>query len=83
VHVYVSFAYFPKFDWLGGSSCMVHSEPVPNPPAFRELVALQPVMNAGKVRNLTEVMAEIDPVRNNIPFEFALVNIKQSYCTPA
>jgi hypothetical protein len=60
LHLYMSFAYFPQFDSLAGSSCVVHSEPVANPPAFSELDTLKATVDMTKVRNLTELMKDID-----------------------
>lgn len=60
MHLYMSFAYMPTIDSLSGSSCMVHPEPVANPPAFKEFDGLTPTIDGRKVRNLTDLMAEID-----------------------
>jgi hypothetical protein len=60
MHLYMSFALMPQVDWLAGSSCVVHSEPVANPPAFKEFDVLTPTKGGNKVQNLTNLMAEID-----------------------
>jgi hypothetical protein len=60
MHLYMSFAYMPKIDLLAGSSCLVHTEAVANPPAFAEFESLTPANDGTKVRNLTELMVEID-----------------------
>ena len=63
MHLYISFAYMPRYDWLGGSSCMIHSEPIANPPEFKDFETLTPAIDGRSIRNLTHLMAEIDPVR--------------------
>lgn len=60
MHLYMSVAYMPKIDLLAGGSCLVHTEPVANPPAFEEMATLKAVSDATKVRNLTDLMVEID-----------------------
>lgn len=60
MHLYMTFAYLPQFDFLAGGSCMVHSEPVANPPAFEEFNVLTPTTDGRKVRNLTDLIPEID-----------------------
>lgn len=60
MHLYMSFAYMPQIDSLAGSSCLVHPEPVPNPPAFKEFDGLTATMDMTKIRNLTDIIKEVD-----------------------
>jgi hypothetical protein len=60
MHLYMSFAYMSPIDLLAGGSCMVHTEPVANPPAFADFESLTSVQDQRKVRNLTDLMEEID-----------------------
>ena len=60
MHLYMSFAYMPTIDFLAGSSCMVHFEPIANPPAFADFESLKSVQDGRKVRNLTDLVEEID-----------------------
>ena len=60
MHLYMSFAYMPKIDSLAGSSCLVHSEPVAYPPAFRDFDDLTATLDMMKVRNMTDLIKEID-----------------------
>jgi hypothetical protein len=60
MHIYMSFAYLHWLDMLVGSSCMIHSEPVANPPAFKDFAALTAACDRRAIRNLTSIMADID-----------------------
>jgi hypothetical protein len=60
MHLYMSVAYMTKIDLMAGGACLVHTEPVANPPAFAEFESLKAVSYATKVRNLTDLMVEID-----------------------
>ena len=62
MHLYATFAYMPQFDFLGGATCMIHSKPNAHPPEFKDFEAVKPAVDGGKIRNLTHLMAEIDPV---------------------
>jgi len=58
---YIALCYWPKWDVLGASMLQVHSEPVANPPAFKDLETLgAPVYSSAGVRNLTDVVRELD-----------------------
>jgi hypothetical protein len=80
--IYASFAYMPQFDWLGGSVCMVHHEPINNPPAFKDFDAVA-ATKGGKIRNLTNLMAEIDPVSRALPCSTSELATFQSRMAPA
>lgn len=59
LHLYMSFGYLPRAGVLMGSSCVVHSQPVVNPPEFQELGTINYAYSSVKVDNLTSIGRDV------------------------
>jgi len=58
---YMAICSWPRLDVIGASVLQVHSKPIENPPAFKDLQDLGPAIYAtAKIRNLTDIVKEID-----------------------
>jgi hypothetical protein len=58
---YMSICFWPRVDVIGASILQVHSEPVENPPAFKEVRDLGPaIYGTAKIQNLSDIVKELD-----------------------
>lgn len=55
LHLFMSFGYLPREGVLIGCSCVVHSQPVVDPPEFKEFKTINHAWSDMKIDNLTSI----------------------------